>query len=60
MRKIISNISILFLSLFVISFLIFLGAKNNIWKTLCVTFGVTSYHFGMRLLVGEIVKKNSA
>ena len=29
MRKIISNISILFLSLFVISFLIFLGAKNN-------------------------------
>lgn len=57
MRKIISGLSILFLSLFMISFIILLRGKNDIWETLCITFGVTSYHFGMRLSVGAIIEK---
>lgn len=45
----------LFLSLFAISLTVYLWGKNAAWETLSIVFGVTSYHFWMRLLVGAMM-----
>lgn len=47
----------------VIAFLLFCHFNQNIYLTLAITFGTTSYHFGIRLLIGflyNIGMKNRA
>lgn len=36
-------------------FLIYQNAKSDVWLSMLITFGTTSYHFVMRLLVGAVV-----
>lgn len=57
MKKVMIRLSIIFLCLFIVSFAICLCVRNDIWETLSIIFGVTSYHFLMRLLVGKILDK---
>lgn len=57
MKKAMIQLSIIFLSLFFVSFAVYLCVKNDIWETLSITLGITSYHFLMRLLVGKIIDK---
>lgn len=57
MKKTMQNLSVIFLFLFSISLIIFLLAGKELWKTLSISFGVTSYHFLMRLLVGNMADK---
>lgn len=49
------RLSAVFLILFTASTGFYLYNGNDMWETLSITFGVTSYHFVMRLLTGYVL-----
>lgn len=57
LKNMITILTIIFLLLFLVSFLLYLHGRADIWETLCITFGVTLYHFLMRISVGCVFNK---
>lgn len=43
---------------FIISLSFFLATNNQVFEVITVSFGVTSYHFLMRLIIGTLVDKS--
>lgn len=62
MKKAIIKLTIIFSFLFILSFGLYMYLHIEIFKTLSITFGVTSYHFIMRLITGvglDLILKNN-
>lgn len=57
MRKTMTGLTAAFLTLFLISLAAYLYLKNCVLEALCITFGVTAYHFSIRLAVGGVLDK---
>lgn len=63
MKKTVFSLAFLTLGFTIIFLMIYLFNKTNLFLTLTLSFGVTAYHFCMRLIVGyifNILMKNKA
>jgi hypothetical protein len=59
MKKTLMILTVSVLLLFALSVAVYnLGGKSDFWETMSITFGVTAYHFVMRLHFGYLVAKH--
>lgn len=56
-KKLLFGLTAIFAVLFIISLTLFFSFKDEIYFTLSITFGVTFYHFAIRLVIGYFTDK---
>lgn len=56
-KKLLFGLTAFFAVLFIISLTLFFSFKDEIYFTLSITFGVTFYHFAIRLVIGYFTDK---
>ena len=56
-KKLLFSLTAIFAVIFIISLTLFFSFKDEIYFTLSITFGVTFYHFAIRLVIGYFTDK---